>query len=104
MANTKANVVAMEACGTAHYWSRKMQELGHNAKLINPKFVKAYVKSNKNDFNDAEAICEAASRPNMRFVPVKTIEQQDMLAIHRARELIVRTRTRLANQIRSLLA
>ena len=71
---------------------------------MNPKFVKAYVKSNKNDFNDAEAICEAAARPNMRFVPVKTVHQQDMLAWHRARELTVRTNTRLCNQIRSLLA
>ena len=75
MANLPRCVVGMEACGSAHYWAREIQKLGHEVKLINPKFVKAYVKSNKSDPNDAEGICQAVSRPSMRFVPVKTIEQ-----------------------------
>jgi len=96
-------LIGMEACGGAHYWARKFIEMGHDVKMMNPKFVKAYVKSNKNDAIDAEAICEAVQRPNMRFVPVKSIEQQDIQAIHRVREQTIRNRTALGNQIRGLL-
>lgn len=95
--------VGMEACGGAHYWARRLQALGHEVKLISPQFVKPYVKSNKNDGLDAEAICEAVSRPNMRFVPIKSLEQQSVQALHRARELAVRSRTAVANQLRGLL-
>jgi transposase len=75
----------MEACGSAHHWARKLQSLGHTVKLMAPQFVKPYVKSNKHDKADAEAICEAVTRKNMRFVPVKTVDQQAVLALHRAR-------------------
>jgi transposase len=95
--------VAMEACGSAHYWARLLHSYGHQVKLIAPQFVKPYVKSNKNDAADAEAICEAAQRPNMRFVAVKTIEQQDIQSIHRMRSLTVGQRTAQINQIRGLL-
>ena len=78
-------LIGMEACGGAHYWARELQKLGHTVKLMAPQFVKPYVKSNKNDANDAEAICEAVARPNMRFVAIKTIAQQDIQAIHRIR-------------------
>lgn len=104
MANLCATKVVMEACSSAHHWARCLQQQGHQVKLINPAFVRPFVKSNKNDFNDAEAIVEAGSRKNMRFVPIKTIEQQDMLSIHRARESVLDQRTQLANQMRSLLA
>ncbi|NML96604.1 IS110 family transposase [Paraburkholderia sp. RP-4-7] len=97
-------LVGMEACCGAHFWARKLQAYGHTVKLIAPQFVKPYVKSNKNDAADAEAICEAVSRPNMRFVPVKSIEQQAILALHRVRQGFVTARTAHANQIRSLLA
>ncbi len=97
-------LVGMEACGSAHHWARKLGALGHTVRLIAPQFVKPYVKSNKNDAADAEAICEAVSRPNMRFVPVKNIEQQAVLALHRARHGFVKARTAQANQIRGLLA
>lgn len=97
-------LIGMEACGTAHYWGRKFKSLGHEVRLINPAFVKPYVKSNKNDYNDAEAICEAMTRPTMRFVPVKSIGQQDIQSLHRAREQLVCNRTALANQIRGLLS
>jgi transposase len=93
----------MEACGSAHDWARKFQGYGHEVRLISPQFVKPYVKSQKNDANDAEAICEAVSRPHMRFVPIKTPEQQDMQAEHRVRQLLVKQRTALVNQIRGLL-
>lgn len=96
--------IAMEACSTAHYWGRLFSSFGHEVLLINPTFVKAYVKSNKNDYNDAEAICEASSRPSMRFVPIKTVEQQDLLALHNSRELVMRQRTQMSNHIRSQLA
>ena len=79
-------VVAMEACGSSNFWARRLQALGHDARLISPQFVKPYVKANKNDFNDAEAICEAATRPQMCYVPVKSIEQQDIQAVHRVRQ------------------
>ena len=93
----------MEACAGAHYWGRALQSLGHDVKLIAPQFVKPYVKTNKTDAADAEAICEAVSRPNMRFVPIKTVEQQAVLSLHRARSGFVKARTAQANQIRGLL-
>ena len=98
-----ACTVAMEACAGAHYWARLFQSYGHEVRLIAPQFVKPYVKSNKNDAADAEAICEAAQRPNMRFVAVKGIEQQDIQSIHRMRSLTVERRTAQINQIRGLL-
>jgi transposase len=96
-------LVGMEACGSAHFWARKLTALGHTVKLMAPQFVKPYVKSNKNDVADAEAICEAVRRPNMRFVPVKNAEQQAILSLHRARQGFVKARTAQANQIRGLL-
>ena len=96
--------IGMEACASAHYWARELGKMGHEVKLIAPQFVKPYVKSQKNDANDAEAICEAAGRPSMRFVAVKTVTQQDMQAVHRIRSELVRQRTAKANQIRGLLA
>ena len=96
--------IGMESCGGAHHWARQLQGLGFRVKLIAPQFVKPYVKSNKNDANDAEAICEAMSRPGMRFVAVKTVEQQDIQAVHRIRAELVKQRTAKANQIRGLLA
>jgi transposase len=95
--------VAMEACGSAHYWARTFRAYGHEVRLIAPQFVKPYVKANKNDAADAEAIGEAAQRPGMRFVAVKTVEQQDIQAIHRMRSLMVERRTAQVNQIRGLL-
>lgn len=97
-------LIGMEACGGAHYWARKLSQMGHTVKLMAPQFVKPYVKTNKNDAADAEAICEAVTRPTMRFVAVKTEEQQALLAIHRARQGFVKARTAQANQIRGLLA
>lgn len=94
----------MEACGSAHHWARKLGEYGHTAKLMAPQFVKPYVKTNKNDVADAEAICEAVGRPNMRFVPIKNVEQQAILSVHRARQGFVKARTAQGNQIRGLLA
>ena len=94
----------MEACSSAHYWARKLEALGHTVRLKAPQFVKPYVKSNKNDAADAEAICEAVTRPTMRFVPIKNVEQQSVLALHRARQGFVKARTAQANQIRGLLA
>ena len=96
-------LVAMEACGSAHYWARELRTLGHEVRLIAPQFVKPYVKSEKNDANDAEAICEAASRPNMRYVEVKSAEQQASQAVHRIRSRLIRARTALLNEIRGLL-
>ena len=103
-ANLPPCLIGMEACGSAHYWARKLEALGHTVKLMAPQFVKPYVKTNKNDAADAEAICEAVSRPNMRFVPIKNGEQQAVLALHRARHGFVKARTAQANQIRGLLA
>jgi transposase len=97
-------LIGMEACGSAHYWARKLEALGHTVKLIAPQFVKPYVKTNKHDAADAEAICEAVARPNMRFVPIKTTEQQAILSVHRARQGLVKARTAQANQIRGLLS
>ena len=97
-------LIGMEACGGAHHWARKLQSFGHTVKLMAPQFVKPYVKTNKNDAADAEAICEAVARPNMRFVPIKNIEQQAILSLHRVRQGFVGARTAVANQIRGLLA
>jgi transposase len=96
--------IAMEACGSAHYWARKLQALGHTVKLIPPQYVKPFVKRNKNDAADAEAIYEAMTRPNMPAVPIKNAEQQAILSVHRARQGFVKARTAQANQIRGLLA
>jgi transposase len=95
--------IGMEACGSAHYWARQFREHGHDVRLIAPQFVKAYVKSPKNDARDAEAICEAVTRPTMRFVPIKRVEQQDLQALHRIRERLIKARTALVNEIRGLL-
>ena len=103
-ANLEPCLIGMEACGSAHHWARKLQGFGHTVKLMSPQFVKPYVKTNKNDKADAEAICEAVSRPNMRFVSVKTVEQQAILSVHRARSGFVKARTAQANQIRGLLS
>jgi transposase len=97
-------VVAMEACGTAHYWAREIAKLGHETRLIPPAYVKPYVKRGKNDALDAEAICEAASRPTMRFVPVKSMEQQGLAMLHRSRDLSIKNRTMLVNALRAHLA
>ncbi len=94
----------MEACGSAHYWARELTLLGHDVRLMAPQFVAPYRKNDKNDGNDAEAICEAVGRPHMRFVPVKTLAQQAVLTVHRARQLAVAERTALINQTRGLLA
>jgi transposase len=102
-ANLPPCVVGLEACCGAHYWARVLSRCGHTVRLIAPQFVKPYVKSNKNDANDAEAICEAVSRPHMRFVSAKSAEQQDIQSLHRVRSRLVSSRTQLANQIRGLL-
>ena len=103
MANRPPCLVAMEACGSAHHWARVFRGFGHEVRLIAPQFVKPFVKSNQNDAVDAEAICEAVQRPNMRFVAIKTVEQQDIQAIHRMRSLSVERRTAQVNQVRGLL-
>ena len=103
-ANLVPCVIGMEACGSAHYWARKLQALGHTVKLMAPQYVKAFVKRNKNDAADAEAICEAVVRPSIPAVPIKNIEQQAILSVHRARQGFVKARTAQANQIRGLLA
>lgn len=95
--------IVMEACGGSNYWARKFAGFGHEVKLISPQFVKPFVKTNKSDRNDAEAISEAASRPSMRFVSHKTIEQQDIQSLHRIRALLVKERTALSNQLRGTL-
>ena len=96
--------IGMEACGSAHHWARQLRALGYSVKLIAPQFVKPYVKSNKNDATDAEAICEAMSRPGMRFVSVKTVDQQDVQAAHRIRSELMDQRKAKVNQIRGLTA
>lgn len=103
-AKLSPSLVGMEACGSAHHWARVLQGQGHTVRVIASQFVKPYVKSNKNDAADAQAICEAVARPHMRFVPVKSVEQQAVLALHRARQGFVKARTAQANQIRGLLA
>ena len=102
--NLPPSLIGMEACGSAHYWANKLQGMGHTVKLMAPQFVKPYVKTNKNDAADAEAICEAVTRPTMRFVPIKSSEQLAILALHRARQGFIKARTAQANQIRGLLA
>lgn len=102
--NLEPTLIGMEACGGSHYWARELQMMGHNVKLIAPQFVKPYVKSHKNDAVDAEAICEAVSRPTMRFVTIKTVDQQAMQSVHRVRSRIVKSRTMLINEIRGILA
>jgi transposase len=97
-------LVGMEACGTSHHWARELGRLGHTVKLMPPAYVKAYVKRGKTDAADAEAICEAATRPSMRFVPIKSREQQAALSMHRARNLLVKQRTQSVNMMRGLLA
>lgn len=97
-------VVGMEACAGAHHWARALSKLGHDARLMAAQFARPYRKNDKNDRNDAEAICEAVGRPNMRFVPIKSVEQQAVLSLHRVRQLRVAERTALANQVRGLLA
>ena len=96
-------LIGMEACGSAHYWARELSQLGHEVRLMPASYVKAYVRRNKNDARDAEACCEAVSRPTMRFVPIKTVEQQGQRALHRARDLFVRQRTQAGNAIRAML-
>jgi len=96
-------LIGMEACASAHYWGRTLQGFGHTVRLMASQFVKPYVKTNKNDAADAEAICEAVGRPNMRFVPIKSVEQQAILSVHRVRQGFVKARTAQANQIRGLL-
>jgi transposase len=104
MINIPKCLIGMEACGSAHYWARQLEQYGHTVKLIAAQHVKPYVQNNKNDARDAEAICEALSRPRMRFVEVKSIEQQDVQMMHRIRLNIVKARTAQSNQIRGLLA
>ena len=97
-------LVGMEACGTSHHWARELRRLGHEVRLMPPAYVKPYVKRGKTDANDAEAICEAVTRPTMRFVAIKSEPQQAALALHRTRDLLVKQRTQLVNMIRGLLA
>lgn len=98
MSNLPCCLVGMEACGSSNHWTRELTKLGHTVKLISPQYVKPYVKTNKNDYNDAEAICEAVTRPHMRFVAIKTIEQQDIQA------RFIEQRTALVNMTRGILA
>ncbi len=96
--------IGVEACATGHYWARELRALGHDVRLMAPSYVKPYVKRQKNDAADAEAICEAVNRPTMRFVPVKTVEQQSVMLLHRTRLLLMRQRIRLSNAIRGHMA
>lgn len=104
LSNLPKCLIGMEACSTSNYWGRELTKLGHIVKLISPQYVKPYVKTNKNDSQDAEAICEAVTRPNMRFVAIKSIEQQDILSLHRVRSRLVSQRTALVNHVRALLS
>ena len=103
MTNLPPCLIGMEACGGAHYWAREFRELGHEVKLMPPQYVKPYAKTNKTDYNDAEAICEAVSRPSMRFVGIKEVAQQDVQGLHRIRSGFMQARTRVVNQTRGLL-
>lgn len=103
-AQMEPSLVAMEACASAHYWGRELERLGHRVKLIPPQFVKPYVQGNKNDYNDARAIAEAATRPAMRTVSIKSVEQQNIQALHRLRAQRIKERTALCNQLRALVA
>ena len=98
------SLIGMETCGSAHHWARELSAMGHEVRMMNPMYVKPYVKRGKNDVVDAEAICEALTRPTMRFVAVKTVEQQSVLAVHRTRALLIRQRTMLVNALRGHLA
>src|SRR5262245_58939077 len=97
-------LAGIEACPSAHHWSRELRALGHTVRLMPPSYVKAYLKRSKNDANDAAAICEAVTRPSMRFVPTKSEQQQSGLMLHRSRQLLVRQRTMLSNAVRGHLA
>ena len=97
-------LVGIEACASSHHWSRELQALGHTVRLMPPAYVKSYVKRQKNDTTDTEAICRAVARPNVRFVPTKTVEQQSCLMLHRARHLFIRQQTAVINSIRAYLA
>ena len=103
MAQLPPVTIGMEACGGAHYWARQFRHQGHTVKLMAPRFVKPYVKSNKNDMRDAEAIAEAVTRPTMRFVPIKDVAQQDIQALHRVRERLIGARTALINAVHGLM-
>src|SRR5207253_2992504 len=103
MAKLPPTLIGMEACGGAHYWARRFREHGHEVKLMAPQFVKPYVKANKNDMRDAEAIAEAVTRPTMRFVPTKDVDQQDLQALHRVRERLMGERTALVNEVHGLM-
>src|SRR6201981_832238 len=103
-ASLPACLVGIEACPSAHYWSRRLQGLGHTVRLMPPNYVKAYLKRSKNDANDAAAICEAVTRPSMRFVPIKSEQQQSGLTLHRSRQLLVCQRTMLSSAIRGHMA
>lgn len=103
-ASLSPSLVGMEACGSAHYWARKLQDLGHEVKVMAPQHVKAYVQGNKTDLRDAAAICEAASRPGVPFVQIKSVDQLQMQALHRTRELLMKQRVATVNQIRGLLS
>src|ERR687885_174043 len=103
LANLGPTTIGMEACGGAHYWARCVREQGHEVKLMAPQFVKPYVKSNKNDMRDAEAIAEAVTRPTMHFVPSKDVDRQDIQALHRVRERLIGARTALINEVHGLM-
>ena len=103
-ADLPACLIGIEACATAHHWARELQALGHDVRLMPPTYVKPYVKRQKNDAADADAICEAVTRPTMRFVPVKSADSQSVLLLHRTRHLLVRQRTAQVNALRSHLA
>ncbi len=102
-ANLEPGLVGLEACGGFHYWAREIGQCGHTVRAMAPQFVKPYVKNQKNDRNDAEAICEAVARPSMRFVPVKTVDQQSILQLHHARQLLTKMRVGLSNHMRAML-
>lgn len=103
LANFSSCLIGLEACGGSNFWAREIKALGHDVRLISPQYVKPYVKTNKNDYNDAAAICEAVCRPEMNFVEIKSIEQQDLQTLHRIRTRLVRERTALVNQTRGIL-
>ncbi len=103
VANTQPCLIGVEACGGSNYWVRRFEEYGHTVKMMPPQYVKPYVKTNKNDMNDAEAICEAVQRPNMHFVPKKSVTQQDIQMSHRIRQRMITGRTALVNEARGLL-
>jgi transposase len=103
-AGLEPSLIGLEACGTAHFWARELMALGHDVRIMPPSYVKAYVRRGKNDAVDAEAICEAVTRPTMRFVPIKTEDQQSALMLHKARDLLVRQQTMLVNALRGHMA